>query len=141
MTARDRLEAAVGRYRDAWLAGDLDGVLACYHRDFTLHYAGESPLAGTHVGRDAALVALAEATVRSERQLVAVEDLLVGDGLAALVAIEDLGDPPRRCRRVLLYRVEDDLLRECWLFDEDQRFVDALWSRGGPGGPAGGDRA
>lgn len=45
-----------------------------------------------------------------------------------LLAIEDLGDPPRRVRRVLLYRVEDSKLRECWLRDEDQRFIDALWS-------------
>lgn len=118
----------VRRYRDAWVAGDLEAVLALYHDDFTLHYAGDSPLAGTHVGRDAALAVLAEATVRSKRRLVEVEDVLAGDHLAALVAVEELGDPPRRCRRVLLYRVEDGQLRECWLFDEDQRFVDALWS-------------
>jgi hypothetical protein len=29
---------------------------------------------------------------------------------------------------VLLYRVEDGKLRECWLYDEDQRFIDELWS-------------
>jgi hypothetical protein len=31
---------------------------------------------------------------------------------------------------VLLYRVQDEKLRECWLFDENQRFVDKLWSTG-----------
>lgn len=34
-----------------------------------------------------------------------------------------------RVQRVLVYRVLDGKLRECWLYDEDQRFVDALWSR------------
>jgi hypothetical protein len=52
----------------------------------------------------------------------------VGQNLGAILAIEDLGDPPRRVRRVLVYRVEDGKLRECWLYDEDQRFVDQLWS-------------
>ncbi|MFM8380880.1 MAG: nuclear transport factor 2 family protein, partial [Actinomycetota bacterium] len=58
----------------------------------------------------------------------AVEDVLVGDALGALIAVEELGDPPRRVRRILLYRVLDSKLRECWLFDEDQRFIDELWS-------------
>ena len=52
----------------------------------------------------------------------------MGQNLGAILAIEDLGDPPRRVRRVLVYRVEDGKLRECWLYDEDQRFVDQLWS-------------
>jgi len=65
---------------------------------------------------------------RSVRTLVAVEDVLVGESLGALIAIEDLGDPPRRVRRVLLYGVQDGKLRECWLFDEDQRLIDELWS-------------
>ena len=67
-------------------------------------------------------------SVPTARTLVAVEDVLVGESLGALIAIEDLGDPPRRVRRVLLYRVQDGKLRECWLFDEDQRFIDELWS-------------
>jgi hypothetical protein len=60
---------------------------------------------------------------------VEVKDVMVGDSLGALLAIEDLGDPPRRVQRVLLYRVQDEKLRECWLFDEDQRFIDQLWSK------------
>jgi hypothetical protein len=34
-------------------------------------------------------------------------------------------------KRVLLYRVQDEKLRECWLFDEDQRFIDSMWSKEG----------
>jgi hypothetical protein len=30
-----------------------------------------------------------------------------------------------------LYRVQDEKLRECWLFDEDQRFIDSMWSKEG----------
>lgn len=131
MATADETSRVLKAYAAAWLASDLDAVLAAYHDDIELHYLGDSPLAGTHVGREAALAALGQASLRSERTLVAVEDVLVGDSLGALVAVEDLGDPPRRVRRVLLYRVLEGRLRECWLFDEDQRFVDGLWSREG----------
>ena len=115
-------------YADAWLAADLERILGAYHEDVVLHYMGESPLAGTHTGRDAAFAALGQASQRSARRLIEVEDVLVGDALGAILAVEELGDPPQRVRRVLLYRVLDGQLRECWLYDEDQRFIDALWS-------------
>ena len=131
MAGREETEHVLREYARAWLASDLEKVLASYHDDIELHYMGESPLAGTHKGRAAAFSALGQASVRTSRKLIAVEDVLVGDTLGALIAIEELGDPPRRVRRVLLYRVQDEKLRECWLFDEDQRFVDRLWSKEG----------
>ena len=115
-------------YAEAWLAGDLEQVLGSYHDDIVLHYMGGSPLAGTHVGKEAVFEVLGQASYRASRKLIEVEDVLVGENLGALLAIEDLGDPSRRVRRVLLYRVEDGKLRECWLYDEDQRFIDELWS-------------
>lgn len=129
MASRDETARVLKAYSEAWLASDLDKVLASYHDDIELHYMGNSPLAGSHRGRDAAFAALGQASVRTSRKLIAVEDVLVGESLGALIAVEDLGDPPRRVRRILLYRVQDEKLRECWLFDEDQRFIDQLWSK------------
>ena len=129
MASRDETDRVLKAYEEAWLASDLDKVLASYHDDIELHYMGTSPLAGSHRGRDAAFAALGQASLRTARKLIAVDDVLVGESLGALIAVEDLGDPPRRVRRILLYRVQDEKLRECWLFDEDQRFVDELWSR------------
>ena len=129
MASRDETARVLKAYAEAWLASDLDKVLASYHDDIELHYMGTSPLAGSHRGRDAAFAALGQASWRTARKLIAVDDVLVGESLGALIAVEDLGDPPRRVRRILLYRVQDEKLRECWLFDEDQRFVDELWSR------------
>lgn len=131
MADRSETERVLRAYATAWLASDLDAVLASYHDDIELHYMGQSPLAGTHRGREAAFVALGQASVRTQRVLIDVEDVLVGESLGALIAVEDLGDPPQRVRRVLLYRVENGKLRECWLFDEDQRFIDSLWSKEG----------
>lgn len=128
MAASDETRATLRAYAEAWLAADVEKVLGAYHDDIVLHYMGESPLAGTHSGKDAVFAVLGQASYRSSRKLVEVEDVLVGENLGALLAIEDLGDPPRRVRRVLLYRVEDAKLRECWLYDEDQRFIDGLWS-------------
>ncbi len=115
-------------YADAWLAADLERVLDAYHDEVVLHYMGESPLAGTHEGRDAVMEVLGQASFRASRKLIEVEDVLVGEHLGAILAIEDLGEPPRRVRRVLVYRVDEGKLRECWLYDEDQRFIDQLWS-------------
>lgn len=130
MSNRDEISSTLRAYAEAWLASDLDRVLAAYHDDIVLHYMGMSPLAGTHVGRDAAFAVLGQASLRSSRTLIEIEDVLVADGLGALLATEEIGEPPRRVRRVLLYRVQDCKLRECWLYDEDQRFVDQLWSQG-----------
>lgn len=115
-------------YADAWLAADLERVLDAYHDEVVLHYMGESPLAGTHEGRDSVMEVLGQASFRASRKLIEVEDVLVGEELGAILAIEDLGEPPRRVRRVLVYRVDEGKLRECWLYDEDQRFIDQLWS-------------
>ena len=115
-------------YAEAWLAADLERVLGAYHDDIVIHYMGESPLAGSYTGKDAVFAVLGQASYRASRKLIAVEDVLVGENFGALLALEDLGEPARRVRRVLLYRVEEGKLRECWLYDEDQRFVDELWS-------------
>jgi ketosteroid isomerase-like protein len=130
MSNSEETSRVLRAYADAWLASDLEKVLASYHDDIELHYMGESPLAGTHRGRDAAFTVLAQASMRTARKLIDVEDVLVGESLGALIAVEDLGDPPQRVRRVLLYRVQDEKLRECWLFDENQRSIDAMWSQG-----------
>jgi ketosteroid isomerase-like protein len=131
MTNVEETSQVLRAYAKAWLASDLEKVLASYHDDIELHYMGQSPLAGTHRGRDAAFTVLAQASTRTARKLINVEDVLVGGSLGALIVVEDLGSPARRVKRVLLYRVQDEKLRECWLFDEDQRFIDSMWSKEG----------
>jgi hypothetical protein len=122
----------VQRYADAWAANDLGTVIGLYHDDFVLHYFGESPLAGDHVGKEAAVTVLLAATLRSGRQLDAIEDVLAGSTFGAIVAREGIrqpgGDDLRVIRRVFLYKVRDGKLSECWLYDEDQRAIDELWS-------------
>ena len=68
--------------RGAWLAGDRAALAACYHDDFTLHYFGRNPLAGDHGGKPAALAILAEVTRRTNRQLLAIVDVMAGPSAA-----------------------------------------------------------
>ena len=76
----------VRRYAEAWRANDIAAVIGLYHDDFVLHYFGHSPLAGDHVGKDAAISVLVEATQRSGRQLDEIEDVLGGSTFGAIVA-------------------------------------------------------
>ena len=55
----------VRRYAEAWKANDIAAVFDLYHDEFVLHYFGDSPLAGDHVGKEAAIQVLVEATQRS----------------------------------------------------------------------------
>lgn len=117
------------RYADCWRRGDLEGLVACYADDFTLHYSGSSSFAGTHIGRDAALAAMAEVSVRAPRELRSIDEVLIGDRSGALVVTEILrrdGDA-HELERVLRYRIEADRLAECWLYESNQTLVDHLW--------------
>ena len=102
MANSDETGRVLRAYAKAWLASDLEKVLASYHDDIELHYMGESPIAGTHRGRDAAFAVLAQASTRTARTLIDVEDVLVGESLGAVIAVEDAcndgaSDEPSTC--------------------------------------------
>ena len=121
-----RVRAAVGRYATAWLAGDRAAIAACYHDEFTLHYAGQNPLAGTHRGKAAALAALGEVARRANRRLLSIDDIMAGPRRGAILARESFSRDGRTAEleRLLVYAVRDGLLRECWVYDRDQATVD-----------------
>jgi uncharacterized protein len=124
------VRAAVTRYATAWLAGDRAAIAACYHDEFTLHYAGQNPLAGTHRGKAAALAALAEVARRANRKLLGVDDIMAGPRHGAILARELFGRDGRTAEleRLLVYAVRDGLLSECWVYDRDQATVDAFFA-------------
>ena len=125
----DRPGVVLRRYADAWRAGDLDALIACYADDFTLHYAGATRFAGSHGGRDAALAVMAEVSTLAPRTLVSVDDVMVGGDGGALLVTEELtrGGESATIRRLLRSRIADGFLRECWLIEDDQSLVDHFW--------------
>ena len=122
--------AAVRRYVDAWLAGDFPAMLATYHEDFVLHWFGDNPLAGTKRGKPAAVEALMAFTALTGRKLVGIVDVMAGAERAVAIVRESLtaGGETREVERVLVYRVANDLLAECWVHDADQAFIDRALS-------------
>ncbi len=125
--------ATLLRYAEAWRNGDVVELLDTYADDVVFHYFGASDLAGDHVGKEAAVAAMLEASTRSARTLVEVVDVLSGDHLGAIVAVErfERGDDIAEVQRVLLYRVEGDHFVECWLYDSDQPQIDRFWTAQG----------
>ncbi|MCH7810292.1 MAG: nuclear transport factor 2 family protein [Chloroflexi bacterium] len=130
MSSRDENAAAVRAYADAWRKGDTAALVGLYSDDFTLHYFGRSPLAGDHRGKAAALATLARVQQLTNRRLIEVHDVLVGDDHGAILAREHWERDGRTLdlQRVLVYHVQNGLLSECWLFDHDQRAVDEFWT-------------
>jgi hypothetical protein len=120
------------RYADAWVAGDAAALVGFYADDIVLHYFGESPLAGDHAGKAAALAALARVSALAKRGTPVIHDVIASDEHAAILARESWmdGDTPVSVDRVLLYHVRDGQFSECWIYDQDQRRVDAIFSRG-----------
>lgn len=124
------VRAAVTRYATAWLAGDRAAIAACYHDEFTLHYSGQNPLAGTHRGKAAALAALAEVARRANRKLLGIDDVMAGPQRGAILARELFSRDGRTAEleRLLVYAVRDGLLSECWVYDRDQATVDSFFA-------------
>ena len=124
----ESIRRAVSGYAAAWLAGDRQAMLASYHDDFTLHYFGRNPLAGIHRGKPAALAILAEVTRRSNRKLSGIVAVLAGPERGALLVREIFRRDGKTAEveRLLVYAVRDELLSQCWVYDQDQALVDAF---------------
>jgi hypothetical protein len=123
-------KAVVEAYAKAWLGGNAAEIIAFYHDDFALHYFGQSPMAGDHVGKTAAVVALARVQQMVNRKLLGIEDVMGGSEYVSMISKEQWqrDGETLELRRLLLFKTRDDKLSECWLYDEDQRAVDEFWS-------------
>jgi ketosteroid isomerase-like protein len=119
-------DAVVRAYTDAWLAADFATVVDLYHDDLVLHWGGSHALSGDHVGKDAALTALLEVQARTDRLPVAVLDVMVSADHATAWMRErwTVDGLEHELTRVLVFRVADGKLIECWLYDSDSALVD-----------------
>jgi ketosteroid isomerase-like protein len=127
-SAEDRMRALLGRYCDAWRGGDWQSMLDCYHDEFTLNYFGSNALSGRHAGKIRAVAILREFTRRTRRVLVSVQAIMAGPVLGALSVREKLagGASSREVTRIMVYSAQEGRLKECWVYDEDQAFIDHI---------------
>ncbi|MBI3768577.1 MAG: nuclear transport factor 2 family protein [Deltaproteobacteria bacterium] len=130
MPSREEIYEVVKRYADAWAANDLPTIVDSYHDEVVVHYFGRSPLAGTHTGKPACLALLMQVTAKTNRRLIAIQDVLAGAEYGAIIARERFERDGRsvEIERLLRYCVRDGRLSECWIHDEDQRLVDEYWA-------------
>ena len=124
----DSARTVTQRYCTAWMAGDLDTLLTCYGDDIVLHHFGDNQLSGDHVGKDAAVAALITGAAIAERELLSVDDIMVGEGTSTIVVTERFtrDNESHEVTRVLRYRIDGDHFAECWLYDEDQPVIDRM---------------
>lgn len=132
MNAPELDDAAVVRtYCEAWMAGDAATVLSLYHSDLTLIWPGRHGLAGSHVGRDAALEALVALQVATNREPIEIVDVLDGTSCVAAIVVErwqrqdSKGESETlQHRRVLEFAVAEGLLIRCQIYESAQAEVD-----------------
>lgn len=129
MNETERARAVAETYAAVWLANDLEGILGCYADDFTLHYFGNNPFSGDHVGKQAALDTLLEVGARAPWMLVSVDHILAGPLSAVIVATLRISveGNEHEIRRVLRFRTAGTQLSECWLYEENQALIDRAW--------------
>jgi uncharacterized protein len=122
----DDIYSVVKRYADAWVENDLRAIVDCYHEEIVFHYFGRNPLAGTHRGKSACLTILKQVREKTNRKLVSVRDVLAGEHLGLIVAVErfERNGASVEVERLLRFRVHEGKLVECWVYDEDQRLID-----------------
>ncbi len=115
------------RYARAWADGDMRAMVGMYHDDAVFHYPGTHEFAGVHRGKAACLTAMKAFSQRTQRSLVRIVDVLVGEQFGAIISLERFGqgDAAVEVERLLRYRLAGDQIIECWVYDEDQRFIDA----------------
>ena len=125
----EAIRSVIERYADAWQRRD-PAAFALYHPQFTIHWFGDNPLSGTHVGAAKVQRALMELARRTNRSLVKIVATLAGPERGAIIARESFGAGDARIEidRVLIFTVADGLLRECWVYDADPTLLDRFFA-------------
>lgn len=120
------LRTILTAYARAWQAGDAPTMFGFYADDFTLHYGGRNVLSGVHRGKPAALKALIEFSERTQRRLIRIVDIMVGEARGGLLVREAMGPDGAEVERLFVYSARDGKLDECWAYDAEQALVDRL---------------
>ena len=125
----EEIRSVIERYADAWQRRD-PAAFALYHPQFTIHWFGNNPLSGAHVGKEKVQQALIDLARRTNRNLVKIVATLAGPDRGAIIARESFGAGDARIEmdRVLIFTVAEGLLRECWVYDADPALLDRFFA-------------
>ena len=130
------------RYSAALTAGQAAEVLPYYAEDLVLHIPGRSPHAGTFRGQDAVLAYYTRIFRDTEGRFenLGVDDILASDTRAVSLVRWRVtrGERTLDIDRVVVYRIEDERIKEIWVRDWDQYAYDEVFADAEPvsdGGP------
>jgi uncharacterized protein len=121
----------IARYANAWLAGDRMAIVECYDENIVAHYGGTSAFAGDHQGRTRFVEILLDTSSRARRTLIGVDQIHDDGDSGALFVTEsiEIDGATTHINRALRFRVANDRIVECWLFDQDQHLLDHAWAQ------------
>ena len=119
--------AASGRFHGG---GPGDELLPLLGEDVIWHVPGNNAIAGTYRGREEVLGYFHRRRDQAGRSLRFVERrVLVADDLVLHFTggSADVGGQQREWETVGVYRVEGQVVGECWLVPSDQALFDQVW--------------
>jgi ketosteroid isomerase-like protein len=131
-TAAADIEAISTGFR-AVAAGDLPGFAAAFHPDATWNHRNDDRLGGIKHGVDAIVQFLVESIELTTGTLQAVPEAFLPDGRGQVAVVTRVTGtrPDGRSfddTQILLFRVEDDLIRSVDQFVGDPTAVTAFWA-------------
>ena len=121
--------AGVVRRYFATVHANVDAVPDLYAPEGVIHYIGRHSLGGDHRGRDGirALFARSREAFRGTQRLELHDVVASEDHAVALLNASGERDGRRvEWRRVVVFHVEGDLIREQWIHDSDQHVIEDL---------------
>ena len=124
------------RYSAALTAGQAAEVLPYYAEDLVLHIPGRSSHAGTFHGQDAVLAYYTRIFRDTEGRFenLGVDDILASDTHAVSLVRWRVtrGERTLDIDRVVVYRIEDERIKEIWVRDWDQYAYDEVFAGAEP---------
>jgi ketosteroid isomerase-like protein len=116
----------IRRYFDA-VRTDHSQTVALYAPDATLHYVGRHVLGGVYHGPQEILDLFRRSREAFRgTQLLELHDVVAGDrhAVALLKGSADRGGKHLEWQRVVVFHVQDGLIREQWIHDSDQHVIE-----------------
>jgi len=121
-------EDVIRRYFEI-VHSNVHAVTELYTADAILHYVGRHALGGDHRGRDEirALFARSREAFRGTQRLDLHDVVANGRHAVALLQASAERDGGRiHWRRVVVFHLEGELIREQWIHDSDQHLIEEL---------------
>jgi ketosteroid isomerase-like protein len=108
---------------------NVHAVPDLYTADAILHYVGRHALGGDHCGRDEirSLFAHSREAFRGTQRLD-LHDVLAGEAHAVALLMASAERDGRRLhwRRLVVFHLDGDLIREQWIHDSDQHLIEEV---------------